>query len=128
MQDEDRKANRLNEFMFRRSTIIMSNLKPIIQAAKRKSFQKNRFIDIINMVEKHFIETRESYPYDRNTSKIWRTFSKYIRKPGINLYSATAILNMVIMIYLFFFYAAMENSIDKTAILKLESFSGYMII
>jgi hypothetical protein len=35
---------------------------------------------------------------------------------------------MVIMIYLFFFYAAMESSIDKTAILKLESFPGYMII
>jgi hypothetical protein len=128
MQDAEIKQVRTEEFMTRRAGIIRSNLKYLIQGAKRKSFERNRFIDIIKRIESHFIETRENYPYERNQSKFWRAFSKYIRKPGINLYSACAILNMVIMIYLFFFYAAMESSIDKTAILKLESFPGYMII
>ena len=109
-------------------TYTVDRFSSMIERIKTKNYENNRFVDIIKVIQSHMIETLKVYPYERIKNTTWRSFSKFIRKPGTNLYSWISVFTVFIILYLFVFYSSMEDSQETTSFLSLENFPGSMLV
>ena len=68
------------------------------------------------------------FPHKRIMNLNWRVFSKYIRKPGQNIFYMITLLQIIIALYIFLFYQTMERTADGISeSLKYNQFSGAMV-
>ena len=52
----------------------------------------------------YFEITMLKFPHKRIMNLNWRVFSKYIRKPGQNIFYMITLLQIIIALYIFLFY------------------------
>ncbi|EAR86334.2 transmembrane protein, putative (macronuclear) [Tetrahymena thermophila SB210] len=63
------------------------------------------------------------------TNFFFRLFSKYTKKSGVDLYPSIALIQVILLIYIFLFYNEMQNGQqDLSSSLKYNQFSGSMVI
>ena len=107
-----------------------TNYMKMIANEKYRYFSQQRFMYIVKSIEDHVITVLQDYPYEKTSKTLWRMFSKFNRKTGIDVYGLMTTLQIILLVYTFLFYSRMENSnkSDIALAFKKNNFSGIMLV